>query len=214
MFVVLAIELVNSAVEATVDRIGVERHPLSAIAKELGSAAVFVAFDAARPQLDPGARMAALVCGSLAYDTRDGLPGPLRGPHPAGQDPHAEPVLRRADAAARLRRLRGKHRLQPAPARQPGTCDGHRGPRLRPLSRVDDEERHVAAPRQGARGRVHGPGLHHDGSRLEPAHGLPSGRDDAFVPPGSARRRQHHDRRLRARRARRHDRACDAVCGR
>jgi diacylglycerol kinase (ATP) len=44
MFVVLAIELVNSAVEATVDRIGLERHPLSAIAKELGSAAVFVAF--------------------------------------------------------------------------------------------------------------------------------------------------------------------------
>ena len=44
MFVVIAIELVNSAVEATVDSIGVERHPLSAIAKELGSAAVFVAF--------------------------------------------------------------------------------------------------------------------------------------------------------------------------
>jgi diacylglycerol kinase (ATP) len=44
MFLVLAIELVNSAIEATVDRIGVERHPLSAIAKELGSAAVFVAF--------------------------------------------------------------------------------------------------------------------------------------------------------------------------
>jgi diacylglycerol kinase (ATP) len=44
MFLVLAIELVNSAVEATVDRIGLERHPLSAIAKELGSAAVFVAF--------------------------------------------------------------------------------------------------------------------------------------------------------------------------
>ena len=43
-FVVLAIELVNSAVEATVDRIGVERHPLSGIAKELGSAAVFIAF--------------------------------------------------------------------------------------------------------------------------------------------------------------------------
>jgi diacylglycerol kinase (ATP) len=44
MFLVLAVELVNSAVEATVDRIGVERHPLSAIAKELGSAAVFVSF--------------------------------------------------------------------------------------------------------------------------------------------------------------------------
>lgn len=44
VFFVLAIELVNSAVEATVDRIGIERHPLSGIAKELGSAAVFVAF--------------------------------------------------------------------------------------------------------------------------------------------------------------------------
>ncbi len=44
MFFVLAIELVNSAIEATVDRIGVERHPLSGIAKELGSAAVFVSF--------------------------------------------------------------------------------------------------------------------------------------------------------------------------
>lgn len=44
MLLILVIELLNSAVEATVDRIGVERHPLSGIAKELGSAAVFVAF--------------------------------------------------------------------------------------------------------------------------------------------------------------------------
>jgi diacylglycerol kinase (ATP) len=44
MFIVLAVELVNSAIETTVDRIGVERHPLSGIAKELGSAAVFIAF--------------------------------------------------------------------------------------------------------------------------------------------------------------------------
>jgi diacylglycerol kinase (ATP) len=44
MFVVLVVELVNSALEATVDRIGTERHPLSGIAKELGSAAVFVSF--------------------------------------------------------------------------------------------------------------------------------------------------------------------------
>ncbi len=44
MFIVLTVELLNSAVEATVDRIGAERHPLSGIAKELGSAAVFVAF--------------------------------------------------------------------------------------------------------------------------------------------------------------------------
>jgi diacylglycerol kinase (ATP) len=44
MFIVLTVELLNSAVEATVDRIGAERHPLSGIAKELGSAAVFTAF--------------------------------------------------------------------------------------------------------------------------------------------------------------------------
>jgi diacylglycerol kinase (ATP) len=44
MLLILVVELLNSAVEATVDRIGVERHPLSGIAKELGSAAVFVAF--------------------------------------------------------------------------------------------------------------------------------------------------------------------------
>ena len=44
MFLVLAIELLNSALEATVDRIGLEIHPLSGKAKELGSAAVFVGF--------------------------------------------------------------------------------------------------------------------------------------------------------------------------
>lgn len=36
-------ELINSAVEAAVDRIGEERHELSGRAKDLGSAAVFVA---------------------------------------------------------------------------------------------------------------------------------------------------------------------------
>lgn len=44
MLLVLIVELLNSAIEAAVDRIGVERHPLSGKAKELGSAAVFVAF--------------------------------------------------------------------------------------------------------------------------------------------------------------------------
>jgi diacylglycerol kinase (ATP) len=43
MLLVLAIELVNSAVEATVDRIGFEHHELAGLAKDLGSAAVFVA---------------------------------------------------------------------------------------------------------------------------------------------------------------------------
>lgn len=38
---VLTVELLNTAVEATIDRIGDERHPLSAQAKDCGSAAVF-----------------------------------------------------------------------------------------------------------------------------------------------------------------------------
>ena len=44
MFVVLIAELLNSAVEATVDRVGLERHPLSGLAKDIGSAAVFLSF--------------------------------------------------------------------------------------------------------------------------------------------------------------------------
>jgi diacylglycerol kinase (ATP) len=40
--VVLIVELVNAAVEAVVDRIGLEKHELSGRAKDLGSAAVFV----------------------------------------------------------------------------------------------------------------------------------------------------------------------------
>lgn len=40
--VVLLVELINSAIEATVDRIGPEQHPLSQRAKDLGSAAVLV----------------------------------------------------------------------------------------------------------------------------------------------------------------------------
>lgn len=40
---VLIVELLNTAVEATVDRIGVDHHDLSGRAKDLGSAAVLVA---------------------------------------------------------------------------------------------------------------------------------------------------------------------------
>lgn len=44
---VLIVELLNSAIEATVDRVSLERHPLSKNAKDLGSAAVFLAAIAA-----------------------------------------------------------------------------------------------------------------------------------------------------------------------
>ena len=38
---VIVVELINSAIETVVDRIGSERHELSGLAKDLGSAAVF-----------------------------------------------------------------------------------------------------------------------------------------------------------------------------
>jgi len=40
--IVLIVELLNSAVEANVDRVGLERHQLSARAKDTASAAVFM----------------------------------------------------------------------------------------------------------------------------------------------------------------------------
>ncbi len=54
---VMAVELLNSAVEAAVDRIGSERHELSGRAKDLGSAAVFAAL-----------AMAAAVWGGALFD--------------------------------------------------------------------------------------------------------------------------------------------------
>jgi diacylglycerol kinase (ATP) len=44
MLLVLVVELMNSAIEATVDRIGLERHILAGLAKDIGSAAVFMSF--------------------------------------------------------------------------------------------------------------------------------------------------------------------------
>lgn len=43
MVLVLIVELINSAIEAVVDRVSLERHPLSKNAKDLGSAAVLLA---------------------------------------------------------------------------------------------------------------------------------------------------------------------------
>lgn len=43
VFIVIITELVNSAIEAVVDRIGDEPHKLSGRAKDIGSAAVFMA---------------------------------------------------------------------------------------------------------------------------------------------------------------------------
>lgn len=42
LFIVLIVELLNSAVEAVVDRVGSEIHPLSGQAKDIASAAVFM----------------------------------------------------------------------------------------------------------------------------------------------------------------------------
>lgn len=44
MLNVLIVELLNTAIEAAVDRIGLERHALAGLAKDMGSAAVFMSF--------------------------------------------------------------------------------------------------------------------------------------------------------------------------
>jgi diacylglycerol kinase (ATP) len=44
VLLVLLVELLNSAIEATVDRIGLERHVLAGLAKDIGSAAVLMSF--------------------------------------------------------------------------------------------------------------------------------------------------------------------------
>ena len=43
LLLVIIVELINSAIEATIDRIGSDFHELSGRAKDIGSAAVFVA---------------------------------------------------------------------------------------------------------------------------------------------------------------------------
>ncbi|HEY4873097.1 MAG TPA: diacylglycerol kinase [Steroidobacteraceae bacterium] len=44
VLLILIVELLNSAIEATVDRIGYEHHKLAGLAKDMGSAAVFMSF--------------------------------------------------------------------------------------------------------------------------------------------------------------------------
>ncbi len=42
ILLVLIVELLNTGIEAAIDRVGLERHPLSKRAKDMGSAAVFL----------------------------------------------------------------------------------------------------------------------------------------------------------------------------
>lgn len=42
LLLVLIVELLNSAIEAAIDRISLDKHPLSKKAKDMGSAAVFL----------------------------------------------------------------------------------------------------------------------------------------------------------------------------
>jgi diacylglycerol kinase (ATP) len=44
VMLILVVELLNSAIEATVDRIGTEPHALAGLAKDIGSAAVLMSF--------------------------------------------------------------------------------------------------------------------------------------------------------------------------
>ncbi|SAK83735.1 diacylglycerol kinase [Caballeronia glebae] len=61
VLLVLLVELINSSIEAAIDRISLERHELSGRAKDCGSAAVTVA-------IVIGALTWAVICGPLAWN--------------------------------------------------------------------------------------------------------------------------------------------------
>src|ERR1700694_154120 len=44
MLLILVVEILNSAVEAVVDRSGTDRHPLAGMAKDMGSSSVMLSF--------------------------------------------------------------------------------------------------------------------------------------------------------------------------
>ena len=213
MLLILVIELLNSAVEATVDRIGVERHPLSGNRQGARLGCRVRRVHAPVPQLAPGARMAALICGSLAYDTVMVYPGRFRD-HILPDKIHllnvsfVVPTLRRNFGGC-AGNIAYNLRLLDCPGHAMGTVGHDFGPYREWMTQSGMSLRHV----RELAGRVHGPGLHHDRPRREPADSVPSGRDDALGPASGARGRRHHARRLRARRARRHDRARRAVHG-
>ena len=62
--------------------------------------------------------LAALICGSLAFDSIATFSGSLRRPDLAEPVAHPQRLVSRADDAARVRRLRRQHRLQPGRARR------------------------------------------------------------------------------------------------
>ena len=78
VLLVLIVELLNSSVEAAIDRISLERHELSKRAKDLGSAAVTVALFAcvttwascSAPSSHAGSASRRLPCGYLAHRPR------------------------------------------------------------------------------------------------------------------------------------------------
>lgn len=61
LMIVLIVELLNSAIEAVVDRIGVDYHPLSGQAKDMGSAAVLLSL------LQMGLIWGAVFCNDLGW---------------------------------------------------------------------------------------------------------------------------------------------------
>ena len=123
--------------------------------------------------------MAAVICGSLAFDTIMTFEGRFAEQILPGPVAHPERLLPGAGAAARFRRLRRQHRLQPEAAGRPAAADGHRGQRRRRLYRAAAGAGHQHGVRARGGGHVHGAGHDHDRPRQQPDHGLPSGRDDA-----------------------------------
>ncbi len=97
----------------------------------------------------------ALICGSMAFDTIMVFGDRFHEPHPARQDPHAERLVPGAADAARVRRLRGQHRLQPELLGDVGYPMATVGRDFAPYREWMDAARRAARPRAGRRARAH-----------------------------------------------------------
>ena len=168
----------------------------------------------ARGQLDAGARMAALVCGSLAFDTVMVYPGRFRDQIL----PDKIHMLNVSFMVPTLRRNFGGCAGNIAFNLKLLECDGHAmgavGHDFGPYRDWMVANGMSLAARARDRRRVHRAGLHHDRPRCQPDHGIPSGRDEPSWRLDVPRGRQHHDRRARTGWPRGHDRARGAVRGR
>ena len=212
--VVLIVELLNSAVEAVVDRSASSVTRCPASRRDIGSAAA--GLRAAGGHLAAGAARAdAPFPDSFVQEVRfDDCPdlrfrrlrhrhGVRRAlpDHILADRIHMLNVAFLVPALPQLRRLRGQHRLQPADDRRRRQGDGDRRVDFA-LPGLDEGLRPATDFIRELDGRVHRAGLHHHRRRQQPDHRVPPGRDEPCARQPRAEGRGHQARHRRPETAR------------